>query len=356
MILFAAGDPGGSRALAPILHELCGSNRPFAVVNHGFLGKELPKEFIPYRIEPDAVASLMPQAQAFVFGSSVSDPYPLHLARLARSHNVPVIHVLDNWASYSARLCTDGQAMLLPDVYAVMDEDAKAAAMAQGIPEQCLAVTGHPGLAIVAKHLQSSLFQTQQAAKAHFGLPQEKLCLAFVCEPFHAIFGADVTAPGHPGFTDHTVLHAFAQALLPYAGTVHIALLPHPKQTTHEVATLWDATCSSLGGTVIHATQGRDVLQAVNGVAGMASILLYEAWLMGLPVLSMQPGVRLEALQRFAFLDGLCYTQNVQELPKMVANWVAQCSAQRALHPRPELALHAAAPAKLVALILSFIP
>lgn len=355
MIIFAAGDPGGSRVLTPLFTELRSNNIPFAVVNHGFLGNELPETLIHYRIEPDFVAHFMPQAHAFVFGSSVNDSYPLKLARIARSNQIPVVHVLDNWASYRSRLCTDGEEILIPDAYAVMDEYAKVSAMEEGIPESCLTVTGHPGLAVVAKKLQSSLFQNQHAAKIHFSLPTDKLCIAFVSEPFHALFGANTNVPGHPGFTDHTVLQAFVHALSPYEEMVHVVLLPHPKQTTNEVATLWEANCSKLNGTVIKNAQGRDVLHAVNGVAGMASILLYEAWLMGLPVLAMQPNVRLRALQRFAFLQGLCYTQKLHEIPQMVANLVAQCSEQKPLHPRPELALHAVAPAKLAALLLSFI-
>ena len=43
MILCAAGDPGDSKAILPVIDELERRRVPYAVLDHGFLGRDLPE-------------------------------------------------------------------------------------------------------------------------------------------------------------------------------------------------------------------------------------------------------------------------------------------------------------------------
>lgn len=352
MIFCAAGDPGGSKAILPIIDELVRRNIPCRVLAHGFLGKELPEQYEDMLFSPEVMVRHLASCAAYLFGSSTNDIVPLSLARKAKCMGKPVFHVLDNWSSYSARLTTDGKEFLVPDVYAVMDEAAAQGAAAEGVPLRCLVVTGHPGFAEIAPTLRVLLEGERQAAASRLGLPVDKWRIAFICEPFAEVFGSDTTRHGHPGFTEETVLSAFSSALAPYADQVYLALLPHPKQSEAAVEALWKQNKGSLQGRVVRLPQGRDILPAVNGVAGMASILLYEAWMAGLPVVAIQPDCRIPALKRFALFEGIAYTNSLKKTAQVVDLWLKKCAAQEQGQVRPELKTHEGAPAMIVDLLL----
>jgi hypothetical protein len=353
MIFCAACDPGGSRAMLPVIMELEQRKTPYRVLNHGFLGDELPSTLRYALCSQEESLQLVGQSSVFFFSSSVSDTLPLSLARRARRAGIPVVHLLDNWSAYASRLGTDGLPPLMPDVYAVMDEAAWKGAAAEGIPEETLMVVGHPGLAELAA-LRPTRVDRQEAAK-HLGLPTDRLLLAFLDEAFAEAIGRDEHSPGHPGFTEDTVLPAFAAALAPFADRVYVAVLPHPRGNLANITALWKKSRQGLSGEILTLSQGRHILPAVSGIAGMASILLYEAWLVGLPVLSMQPGCQWNSLRRFAFLDGIAYADTRERIPAAVATWVAHCGEQSLPHLRPELTLHAAASKNIADMLVQFL-
>ena len=352
MIFCAAGDPGGSRAVLPVVLELIQRGKPVRVLDHGFLGKELPIEHNELLCNPNDAEKILTSCTVFIFGSSVTDILPLTLARQAKDIGKPVIHVLDNWSLYTERLFTDKLPPLEVDVYAVMDETAKEGALAAGISESCLVVTGHPGFAAIIEELKLLNSKNKQEEAVKLNLPPDKLLLAFVCEPFKQIYGTNLNVSGHPGFTEELVLSAFTASLAPYSEDIHLVLLPHPKQNETEINHLWEQNHGMLNGSVIKLPRSRDILPAVSGIAGMASILLYEAWLGGLPVLSMQPDCRHEAMKRFGLLDGIVYAHTNGMIPSAVMDWVSLCRMQDKCVVRSDLALHEASPEKVADIVL----
>lgn len=355
MILCAAGDPGGSRVMLSVISELTRRALPCAVLNHGFLGRELPEQ-LHGCLYPEAEAeALMERAALFIFGSSATDILPLSLARRARARGLPIVHILDNWSTYRSRLETDGLEMLVPDIYTVIDKEAEAGAIAEGVPSSCMLVTGHPGLADSAVKLGSLLTQDRRQTAVTIDCPSDFIHLAFVNEPFRAVYGNDLQVEGHPGFTEDAVLAMFTAALRPYRERVHVSVLPHPKESTDAVSALWERARDKVSGRVVTLAQSRDILGAVDGVAGMASILLYEAWLMRLPVLSLQPGCKLASLRRYASLEGIQYTDSRDCISASVSAWLTRCEVPVAPVPRPELAMHAASPAKIAECVIDLL-
>lgn len=347
MILCAAGDPGGSRAVLAVAETLLRRGETVRIPRHGTLAKEVPALMAGCLCDENEAFDFLPRCKALVFGSSTHDAWPLALARAAKAKGAVVMHVLDNWSTYMKRLCTDGLPPLVPDIYTVIDEESRKGAEAEGVPAAALVVAGHPGLADTADALERLAAQRRTGCAG-------PLAVAFVCEPFAAVFGRDCRVQGHPGFTEETVLESFAAALATVAPDVHVYLLPHPKQRPEDISRLWDKVRGPLEGKVLSLPRGRDVLSMVSGVAGMASILLYEAWLGGFPVLSMQPDCRLPALRRFASLKDIAYTDKETAVPAATAEWLAQCR-RTAPVPRHELFFHKAAPRKIVEMLLNHI-
>lgn len=352
MIVCAAGDPGGSRVLLPIIKELVQAGEKVVVVNHGFLGHELPINMAYTLCTKKEAIPLLNQSKALLWGSSTNDYYPLSLARHAKAKGILVMHVLDNWSSYRSRLCTDGLEPCMPDIYTVIDEESRLCALSEGIPASSITIVGHPAmedLADFANKLSTS--QRKSLAPAH-GSPPNKTCIAFICEPFSQVFGEDCQKAGHPGFTEEIVLKHFAFAMTPYAENAFVFILPHPKHNPHAMQHMWDHYAEGLQGKVITPKQGRSVLKMVSGVAGMASILLYEACICGLPVLSLQPSCRSAAMQRFAHLQGCEYTDVATNIPAKVGMWFEQCRALRYPTPHEDIYLHQHAPMRAANILL----
>ena len=147
-LLFAAGDPGGSRALLPLIAHAAADKFVCLVRRHGYLGREItPTAGV---VIEDESAPWSDDCGCYIYGSSTTDTYALRLASKAKRHHIPTIHVCDNWSSYQHRLILDGQ-VLLPDVYCVMDHQAREDAIREGIPPDILAVTGQPALGNLAR-------------------------------------------------------------------------------------------------------------------------------------------------------------------------------------------------------------
>lgn len=101
----------------------------------------------------------------------------------------------------------------------------------------------------------------------------------------------------------------------------------------------------AFSGMALRPPRGRDILPYVAGVCGVGSLLLYEAWLAGIPVLSAQFGLKRVGMRRLADLDGVHYHVGAPAFEKSCAAWLEQCRAGRAA-VRPELGMHAESAAR----------
>ncbi|MFH1019059.1 MAG: hypothetical protein V1782_00400 [Pseudomonadota bacterium] len=347
MILFAAGDVGGARALLPVAAECERRGLSFAILNHGYIVNELPDHWsvlsLPFGFPDNTAMAWLTTLDltGLVFGSSVHDTVPLTLARQIKEMGLLVVHVLDNWSNYRHRLEHDGLPMLVPDRYTVMDQLAWEAAVVDGVPAEIIMITGQPALASLVGECSGSLPKSQT---------QGPIKLLFVSEPVEADQGSGPASPKFRGYTEKTVLRLLCQSLQPYADQVTLSILPHPREDRQALAGLWDEIKLDLAGMIVAETNGRQQVLAVDGVIGMASILLYEAWLVGKPVLSLQPGVSDRSLRMLAQRPGVCFVDTQEKIVDLFAPWLKIVS-QGGCRPQPDLASHQKAAARIVSLL-----
>lgn len=347
MILFAAGDIGGARALLPVITTCVGRGLPCTVVAHGHLVREVPTAYpmtsLPETMTTTAIASLFEKVGVtiLVFASSVHDTTALTLARHAKNLKIPVIHILDNWSNYRHRLAHDHLPMLVPDIYAVMDEEALQGALAEGIPAATLRITGQPALASLADELTGCSPPPPASGPIR---------LVFVSEPVAADQGENATSPGYRGYTETMVLRYLCQALQPMADKVYLSILPHPREGRSSLKDSWQAVRGKVQGEILSAGDGRHQILTAEGVIGMASLLLYEAWLAGIPVLSLQPGLRLDALRTIARRSGLSFVDAHEKIAKTLSDWLPSVR-QSTRMSRPDLGIHREAAARITTLI-----
>lgn len=347
MILFVAGDVGGARALLPVAAECERRHLSFAVLSHGHIADELPGHWPMVSLPPGFPGNPATawftglDVTSLIFGSSVHDTLPLTLARQAKEMGIFLVHVLDNWSNYRRRLEHDGLPVLIPDRYTVMDRLAQEAAIADGVPDAVIRVTGQPALASLVEECA--------------GLPrkhrrQGPVQLLFVSEPAEADQGSGPASANFRGYTEKTVLRLLCRSLQPYADQVILSILPHPRENRQTLVGLWEENRLNLDGMILAKTNGRQQVLAADGVIGMASILLYEAWLIGKPALSLQPGVLDQSLRMLAQRPGVCFIDTEEKIVGALAPWLEIVSKDGG-RPQPDLARHQEAAVRILALL-----
>lgn len=356
-ILAGGGDVGGARALMPVLAELEKQQCRFAVLDHGYITEHAPTHWV--RVPDGDVTGASNQdldskVGAYIFTTSVADVYPLQVARRMQECGVPVICLLDNWMNYRMRLEADGRTALMPDVYAVMDDLARDEAIADGIPASVLQVTGQPALAEFQELYEAFPREATRAAaiRALGADSTDRRLIAFISEPVTADQGADSRSPHYRGYTENVVLDLLARSLQPFAGSVVVGIVPHPREDADRLLDFWGKCRGRLDGGRLAVSSGRDAVFAADAVCGMASLLLYESMLLAKPTLSLQPGLRTGHLRYLQHKGLTHFVTDESEVAGALEGWVRETlGATRKQVYHPDLALHREAPARLAQLI-----
>lgn len=349
-ILFASGDVGGARTLLPIAEVCYETAHPFVVLDHGAISRELPAGWnrISFNNEPrcETVNNLLRSYDigVVVFASSLKDDLALRVARQAQKLEIPTVHVLDNWTNYRLRMEVDGQPTFSPNVYTVMDDIASMAAIEDGIEKAILAVVGQPALA----NLKSDFADCNEASRHKKILPlkfnPDKKLIVFVSEPVEHDQGGDASFPQYRGYTEQVVLKMLCESLQEKASGIEIGILPHPREDKERLAAIWHRYKGKLTGGVMDLKRGRDGVFLADAVMGMASILLYEAWLLGKPVASLQPGIQTHSLYMLSCRENVLFVDSYDYFHSMIRQWFSSIFAGKIFSPRPEIKLHEQAP------------
>lgn len=328
-LLFGSGDIGGARALLPVINLAYQRGLAPLVMSNGPItseGEQTWRWIDSSEIRFDGTIS------AYVFTGSTSDPAPLATARAASKAGIPAIFVLDSWSNYRERLQTDGQPVFVPDVYCVPDAVAEAEAQQENIHN--IAVTGQPAFADAVKMAQGSHQR-----------PAAPLKILFISEPVEADEG------NRRGYTETGVIATIAQSLQSRAAHLHLNILPHPRDDAEQIERAWRQNKGVLTGTVLAKNSVRTLLD-YDGIVGMASIMLYRAWLLGLPTLSYQPNLKLAALRQFGQRDGLVFVEHEANIGETIQEWMMSIQPHDAAMLRPEATLHQDAAAAILDIAL----
>jgi hypothetical protein len=320
--LFAAGDVGGARALLPVARLAAAKGMTVCALDHGTFRTEGAAHW--RWLTPAKAAAQAKVADVVLYATSVHDTLAIQIAHHARAAGRPVLHLLDNWSNYAARI-----ASLVPDVYAVMDDLAMQEAIAEGVNPAILMVTGHPGIAKLAG--EADIFGTP--------LPNTTPPDIFFASEPAAIDGG---ARGR-GYDENEVARILVQGLAQAdnnAGHLTVKVAPHPREVREAVRARFASLATEIPGApkivIVAPEDVRSTLHSASHVVGMTSILLYEAWLLGRPTLSLQPGLSIDGLRTLSRRKGIMFHTTKQGGIRAVAEWLNR----RPHAPLPDLALH----------------
>lgn len=176
----------------------------------------------------------------------------------ARRHRVPLARIVDTWYGYRRRLENPAGILELPDRLLVIDREAAAEAVAEGIPPDIVEVVGQPAWENV-----------------RILPPGDRRDVLFVSQPIERYYGMSL------GYTEKTVWQLFYQTVQAYPHLVRqILYAPHPED---------DMPPPGMPGVTV-VESGLLSLPAVGSVVGMFSSLVTDALLSGRHVVSFQPG------------------------------------------------------------------
>ena len=339
-LFFAAGDVGGARALRPVAQLAHDCGHAVYALAHGTLYKENlgPWQWVTTR-QARNPHYWQQDKKTMIYAASVADKTAENIAYIASQAGQKIVYLLDNWGNYRERLQTDSAQTIFPNLYATMDQVAYEQAIVAGIPQDILSITGHPGLAKLARE------------SAEFGLPQtnDELHLMFVSEP--ARHDSLAVHSRKREYDEEDISRLIARHLPLYSAEnfpIRLHIVPHPREDRGLVWQRWqELLCrhqKTLRLELVTPDRVRQTLHLAHGVIGMSSLLLYEAWLLHKATLSIQPGLQLGLQGAFphhlSMRRDLIFCDKAQYVARDLQNLINQAR-QTAKPPRQEISLHA---------------
>ncbi len=201
---------------------------------------------------------------AVITGTGFSDT-EREMWKWARSSNCPTMAVIDAWTNLALRF-QGHEEMVVPDVVGVLD-----LAMAQAFEgfSWWHGITHVIGQA----HLQAQTNRLRDKRKARAGGASQ---VVFFSEPVKEDFGDS------RGFDQFGVFSTLIECI-GKRSDIQLLVKPHPREN----AVMWQDIVD--GSAQLSELSAADLLVMADGVIGMTTMVLVEAHLLGIPVLSLQP-------------------------------------------------------------------
>jgi hypothetical protein len=270
-VLFAAKDPGGRNAIAPVIARLQAD------------GAEVGEDIV----SPDI----------FIAGSSAGDSPDKRILRDIGA--TPSLYVLDFWLNYWQRFSTIGKKdfAYLPTRICVIDDIAREEMIAEGFPPERLAVTGNPHF----DHFADAVTREEEEATR----------ILFVSQPIRDT--AAVSGFAQTGLDEYAALEDLLQALQALPEGYHVSLRLHPKEPASKYSEyLGPRVRRALEQTVEEAVSRSGLVVGIwspvlmQAAAADKKVLSYEPNLVGNdPLVSNRVGVTIRLADRGALVAAL---------------------------------------------------
>lgn len=317
-IFGVAHDPGGARAILPVLMYLHEQKVPVLAAVSGPAVEIASNEFAPLaRIQMADSSSLgicirELECRACPVLLSAAGLYNQieHTMRLAaRELGIPSVAVLDWWGLYKERfqriMPPDGfTEKSHPDRICAIDDLSREGLVEMGFPPERIVVTGAVNLESSSRRLKRYLAE-RDGIRAGLGVGEGGQCAVFFSEPYirdsdglpWGGIGGYYNDDGTPvfGYTSLEMLREVAGALMKQShGATDLVLCvkPHPMEhlpSLEEV--IQDCSRSGLSIRLVRDTDPAKLMASGDVFFGMASIVLMEASLTAKPVFSVQIGL-----------------------------------------------------------------
>lgn len=290
--VFLSRDPGGANALIPVVRKISEEkNIRIFIFAASFaipFWKQSGLDFtpLPDSISKEEIGRLLNKINPdFLFtGTSEDTTIEGNFWHAAKHQKIFTYSIIDHWTRYRERYMVNG--IFSPtDLIFTIDENSKKEMISLGFVEERIIVSGQPHF---EKFYGYKSGRTRQEFYAAHKLPPGKV-ITFVSDYISGSFPS--TLPGQPvlGFDEHTILNALLSSLRPLFGPQNqyqLIMKLHPKEPGDNFSEI--NFPPEISYRTIKEGDNIDLVFHSDFVIGMFSMLLFEAFLMRKPVLSLQ--------------------------------------------------------------------
>ena len=277
-LVFAAHDPGGALMIAAASGSILNAGHNISYIGAGAaieVWRRAGYEVLETGPDGCICEIIKGPCDALITGTGFGD-FERNCWLWAKSVSCPAMAVIDAWTGFPRRF-EGADGFLFPDIIGVIDNEM-AVQLSQLIdPKTQIVEIGQPHLRV----------QTQKLTKERLGkkVSEEKPTWVFFSEPILEDFG-----PIQRGFDQFKIFEDLV-AVFENGFSLNLILKPHPRECSER----WFAYCQNTHiskEVSMHFSDApaEKLLLEADVVIGMTSMVLLEAYLLGIPIVSIQIG------------------------------------------------------------------
>jgi hypothetical protein len=293
-ILLFSCEPGGAEVIIPVARLLAQTgDYNVTVTGYGYAIERFERQGLPYtlveKIGKNDIFFLNRFTPDLVITSATSDPAKdmseKHLWHLSRKAGIKTIALLDQWQNYSLRFSgveEQEQLAYLPDAINCIDEIGKKEMIKEGFDGNILYPLGQPYLDRIKLNANKLV---PAVIRDSLNIGQDEEVILFVSEAIQEYYGAE------RGYNQYDALRAFLKGIKPASGSLILVKL-HPKDDITKFKRIQADFPQHRLLFISNEFSPLECIIISNMVFGMTSIMLIEAYIIGKPVVSVQPNLK----------------------------------------------------------------
>lgn len=312
-ILLFSNDPGGANTIIPLITPLKGKGFDVRLFGKNSANGRYAKaglmaldinEYI-YDIKPDAVIEFLVKERPdfIITGTSASDFTEKYLWQAAERLNTPSFAIIDQWINYGirfsryttseiAKYMDDRKHPYLPSKILVMDDYAKQEAIKDGLDPSKILVSGQPYFETLLKEKEKVSSERLKELKRELKIGREDLIITFASEPVSKDYKND-----YWGFNEKTIFKELFEGVKEVSKRsekkISMIIKVHPREDEDSFEGI-ASDMEKLTIIIDRDSKPMDLILISDVVAGMSSMFLIEAAILGKPVLSILMGMNKE--------------------------------------------------------------
>lgn len=280
-IIFAAQDPGGFNAILPVIKKLKKNNKFLLKIILSNQAKDIAKnQKISYQdsnyLTEKAIAWFLKKESPDLIFTGTSDDYGLEkrLIKLSKKQKIKTVVIIDFWSNYKLRFSDPETENLayVSDYILIIDELMKKEMINQGFESKKLIITGNPSF-------DTFPILTNSSQKV----------ISFFSQPFSELCKKDKSYLNDPN--EIQVFKDMVEALEKFQLKMPLKIKFHPraKKLNKFDKIIKD---SKLDISIEKKISAENLMKKSKLVIGINSMALFQAAIMGKPVLSYQHGLK----------------------------------------------------------------
>jgi len=296
-VLVCATEAGGARNLVAVLEEFPELFQFKVLSGNGALAiferSGIPIwRHLPSLGESDAGQILQEtKADIVLCGRGIdNDSLERHIIVAARSLGCSTVSIVDEWYDYRANYADEsGDLVYLPDVVCCPDEQALKEAVAEGLPTECLRVTGSPALSSLVKKRET--YRSNNLSRIdEFDRTYRRPFVTYISEELSdrrpGVSSNDNKSKNISRYDGKDIRNDILQALLEQFPCCTVFEKPHPRSESNVCPPI---SSENICWLVIENDELQDLCWCSDIVIGTKSMGLLEAALLGTPTVAYQP-------------------------------------------------------------------